>query len=161
MKMTVPVNNHPNDGFTIIEIIVTTVILTIFLILFFQSYMVLESQRIILARSTAADQLATTNLRKVTSRSGIVANNISCVAGSNGSDLFATGSGYTPEPQSSASDLVVKQVGQDTVQQLQAYPSSGSCSGTSFGTDPIRIVSRVIYKVNGLNREADHASYVY
>ncbi|MFZ2545356.1 MAG: prepilin-type N-terminal cleavage/methylation domain-containing protein [Candidatus Saccharimonadales bacterium] len=120
-------------GYTLVEVIVTIVILSIFLTFIFQTSRVLESQRIAVSQQAGANDIANDNLRLVTSRTGI-----SCdVSGSN-----LINSGYTL-----ASDLQ-KTVGSGATQTLMAYPTAG-CSGTAFIDNPIRVVSTVEYYVNG------------
>jgi Tfp pilus assembly protein PilE len=55
-------------GFTVIEIIVTIIIFIIFIEGAFQTYVVLESQRVYILRQSIASDMAYTNLRKFPTR---------------------------------------------------------------------------------------------
>jgi type II secretory pathway pseudopilin PulG len=58
-------------GFTIVEMVVTLVVMSLFLTMLFQLYSVSESQRQSLVRRAAAEDLATTNLNKFTKKANL------------------------------------------------------------------------------------------
>lgn len=60
-------------GFTIVEVVVTLVVTSLFLAFFFQMYLMGESQRLVLARQSTASNIAYANLRKITARDDVVA----------------------------------------------------------------------------------------
>lgn len=66
------------SGFTVVEMIVALVVLTIFLTLFFQLYMTGESQRVAVVRRAVANDIAGTNLNKITLKSLIPSSTAVC-----------------------------------------------------------------------------------
>ena len=58
-------------GFTIVEMIVTTVVVSIFVVLLFQGFIAATTQRANVARLAAAHDVATSNLKKVTSKASL------------------------------------------------------------------------------------------
>lgn len=128
-------------GMTITEVLATLFVLGIFLVVFFQAFLVLESQRIAVTQQAKANDLAHTHLLKVPTRPTALTCNTS------GIDL--TTLGYTIETTTGY-----------TV-SLRAYPASGVCDST-FAGSPVRIVSQVRYTVNktGTESRVVHASFV-
>lgn len=132
---------HQDEGFTIVEVVVTLVVTVMFLTAFFQTFLVMQSQRVNLSRQAKASDIAYSNLRKITTRPvglscdssmDLIAN-----ASAPGKDL----SGYfTPEPASVTSDLGT------ITQTMKAYAPAG-CS--AFDTTPLKIVSTVTYGTSG------------
>lgn len=76
--------HQKETGFTVAEIVVTLVVLSLFLTLFFQLFLLgLSQKRIVILRATAND-IAMNNLRKINSKSLVPAAN-SCDSSTNGS----------------------------------------------------------------------------
>lgn len=71
--MNTSIMNQAERGFTIIEVLATMVILTVFLTLLFQLYATSLSQRILVMRRAAANDIAQSNLRKITTKSQVAA----------------------------------------------------------------------------------------
>ncbi len=143
-------------GFTIVEVIVSTVVLALFVGFFFQLYLTMESQRILVQRRSVASDMAYKNLRKFPARPGITAAecasaNMSLVSGgitaTNGlvlgtqANTTANSYGFIAE---SATQL------RSSTQRVVAYAPYG-CS-----SDIVQIVSSVSF--NG--EEVKHVSYV-
>ncbi len=128
--------HSPEHGFTIVEVVVTLAVVSLFLIGFFQSYLLLESQRVNVARQAKASDIAYSNLRKVTTRPAT----LTC-------DTAGVSVTFTPE--STGSDI--------SSQTLVAFPTDG-CSGTNFADNPVRLVSTVTYGTNG--DQVTHASFI-
>jgi Tfp pilus assembly protein FimT len=145
-----------SSGFTIVEVIVTLAVTTLFLTLFFQVYLAMESQRIGVARQALASNIAYANLRKFTTRPAIpsctsamdmtTSNPTGLLLGDENSSSY----GFVPEPASSTNGL-----GANIHQTVKAYAPRGC---TTFSTDPIKIESTVSYGNNG--DQVVHASYV-
>lgn len=152
------------DGFTVVEVIVTLIVLSLFLFAFFQAYLALESQRIGVARQAAASDIAYSNLNKVTSRPSqlteqLCNDNAAAMDLTSGNpstkpglDLTAAGNGgYILEPTAD----IQKILGGNAGQQLRAFAPSGC---TDFDNKPVKIVSTVSFGTNG--DKVVHASYV-
>ncbi len=122
-------------GYTIVEVVVTLMILGVFLAGFFQAFLLLESQRVSIAREATASDIAYSNLRKFTDRP----TGVSCSA--SGTSLVFThetdGSLYT--------------------ESVKAYPVNG-CDGSDFKDGIVRIESVVEY--NNGNGKVVHATFV-
>lgn len=73
-----------DDGFTIVEMIVTLVVMSLFLTMFFQVYSTNESQRLAVARRAAAYDIATSNLSKISSKAGFYAVPYACDSSASG-----------------------------------------------------------------------------
>jgi prepilin-type N-terminal cleavage/methylation domain-containing protein len=78
------VANGRQSGFTVAEMIVALVVLSLFMTLFFQLYMVSESQRLSVVRRAAASDIAMTNLKKITNKTLIPAGTAGCDNVTNG-----------------------------------------------------------------------------
>ena len=59
-------------GFTVVEVVVTLVIISLFLTLFFQLFLVSQSQRVAVIQRAAANDIAQSNLRKITAKTQVV-----------------------------------------------------------------------------------------
>ena len=149
------------QGFTIIEMIVTIVVAALFFTLFFQVYVVLESQRVLVARQARASDVAYSNLRKFTARpAGLACDSSMDLAANNnatgkllGDQTNTTNSsayGFIAEPTS-----VTRALGTNATQTVLAFAPSGC---TNFANEPIKIVSTVTYGING--DKVTHASYI-
>jgi prepilin-type N-terminal cleavage/methylation domain-containing protein len=156
-RITLPPRLSSNQGFTIVELLVTIVIATLFITGFFQTYLLIESQRLALVRDARANDIAYSNLRKVPSRTTI--SSADCprltqsVSPTTGLDLFGS-IGYSREPST-----VTSRISNSVTQQLRAYTTASNCNA-DLATNPIKIVSTVIYTVGGNTYEVSHATYV-
>ncbi len=72
--------NSDETGFTVVEVVVTLVITSLFLAFFFQLYLVGESQRVKVSQQTTASNISYANLNKVVSRSFVETNSSAPVA---------------------------------------------------------------------------------
>jgi len=150
--------NNNQQGFTIVEMLVTIVVSSLFIILFFQVYLVLESQRVQVARQSKASDVAYSNLQKITTRPAGLTCDSSMETGGDGKLLgdqtnTTTSStyGFFAEPTS-----VTQSLGSNSTQQVRAYTTTGTC--TNFATKPIKIVSTVTF---GLGTDkVVHASFI-
>lgn len=92
------IHESPEQGFTIVEVIVTLFVITIFLVGFVQSFILLESQRLNTLRQAKASDIAYANLRKYPSSPIINCNTSTVTIGD--SDQPSLGYGFTPEDAS-------------------------------------------------------------
>ena len=145
-------------GFTIVEMIVSIVVVNLFLALFFQTYILMESQRISVARQARASDIAYSNLRKFTTRPAGLTCDSTMEAGGSGKllgDQTNTGTsstyGFIAEPTS-----VTQSLGSNSTQQVRVFVT-GSCA--DFATKPLKIISIVTYGT-GNNDKVVHASYI-
>lgn len=143
----IPDNNN-DSGYSIVEVIVTLVVVSIFLFGFLQSYLLLESQRISVARQAKASDISVSNLNKVTLRTSI-----NCDPSG-----FNLADPVTP-PSYNLFPSIGQALGSGAGQSLTAYPSI-DCTGTNFDDNPIRVESKVWFYVNGTRTEVTHASFV-
>ena len=152
---------HSQQGFTIVEMIVTIVVAALFFTFFFQVYVILESQRLVVARQAKASDVAYSNLRKFTARpAGLTCDStmdlVTNGAASGkllGDQTYTTNSstyGFLAEPTT-----VTQSLGPNSTQTVKAFAPSGCANFTS---DPIKIVSTVTYGNNG--DSVSHASYI-
>lgn len=132
------------QGFTIVETIVTLVITTLFIVIFVQTVIVVEAQRAAVLQQTKANDIAISNLHKITTRT-VLAGQVCTTAGW---DLTNPTFGYAIDSETGYTAT------------LWAYPANG-CG--SFSQDPIRVVSTVKYKINGVGTETTvvHASFIH
>lgn len=152
-------------GFTIVEIIVTLALTTLFLTFFFQLYLAMESQRIGVARRAQASDLAYSNLRKFTSRPSIPCDaatmDLTAADGSTKTGLLLgdetnmstpSAYGFIAEPESGT-----KSLGGNVKQSVRAFAPRG-CAGTNFTDNPIKLESTLSYGTKG--DKVVHAIYV-
>jgi|GEM_PF-3034068 len=133
-------------GFTITEILVTLFVISTFLGLFFQAYILMLSQRTAVVRQSKADSIARANLQLVSSAPQVTSS--SCPA--DGWDLVS--SPYVVQKVTLTTDHErERELGTDSSAQLRMYCTSGL-------NDAKRIVSKVTYKVNGVNRAVVYAT---
>lgn len=147
--MTAARDNSSSAGFTIIETIVTLIVLSLFLTLFFQAFIVLTSQRVAVARQAAANDIAYTNLRKILSRPATCqTSGYKLLSSTNNTDDMT--SPFRKEADDS--------LGPGRTQSVIAYPT-GNCTGTTFAdSNPAKIVSTVTFNNGGVT--VTHVSYV-
>jgi Tfp pilus assembly protein FimT len=146
-------------GFTIVEVVVTLAVTALFLTLFFQLYLTMESQRIGVARQAQASDIAYSNLRKFTTRPGIgvCTSDMDMTVGTPQGLLLGdeTGTvmtyGFTAEPSDTTRGL-----GGNVHQTVRAFAPKGC--GSAYATTPIKIESTVSYGTNG--DKVTHANYV-
>ncbi len=90
------------DGFTVVEVVTTLAIMGLLLTFMFQTFFVGQSQQLTTVRLAAANDLAQTNLRKITDKrqltSGSVDSNSIDYAQCNSVNDVTGGSTYTPSP---------------------------------------------------------------
>lgn len=161
-----PLKPQQTAGFTIVEIVVTLALVSLFLTFFFQMFLATESQRIGVARQAQASDLAYSNLRKVTTRpAGLPcdaakmdltasdgATKEGLLIGDQNNVSTPSSFGFLAEPVS-----VTKTLGDNVEQLMKVYAPRG-CSGTAFTDNPIKVESTVIY---GPKRDkVIHASYI-
>lgn len=132
-----------NRGFTVVEALVTVVVASIFIAMFFQVYMIMESQRTTVVKQARANDAAYSNLSKVTARTGI-----SCDTA--GFDMVTAGYALVDAVE------LQRLFGTGSGQSLRAFPTNG-CGGANFVNNPVRVESKVWYTVNGQRTEASHA----
>ncbi len=77
-------------GFTVAEMIVALIVMSLFLTMFFQTYSTNESQRLAIARRAAAYDIATTNLSKISTKTGLPACDISATGNKNNLQIDST-----------------------------------------------------------------------
>lgn len=151
--MTLPSRNKSTRGFTIVETVVTLAVISIFLVGFFQAYILMTSQRVKLARQANASDIAYTNLRKIISRpSGLTCNAAAghvLLSSENGSDDSTRI--YRPEDD--------RALGEKRSQTVIAYPTV-DCA--NFTNNPVKIVSTVMFDIGSPGGETKvvHASYI-
>lgn len=156
-----------SNGFTIVEVIVTLVVVTLFLGFFFQMYISIEYQRMQVARHSLASDVAYTNLRKFVVRP--TPSILPCVAetmdltsspdaktgaliGHSDTDTDTTNSyGFRAEPTS-----VTEKLGNDVEQIVKAYAPQG-CDEPDYTNTPLKIQSIVTY---GNGEKVIHANFV-
>lgn len=133
--------------------------MAIFFFGFVTSYQVLESQRILVDKRARANDIAMTNLSKVTTRPAALTQSV-CNSNASNMDLTTgnpatepgldiTQYGYTLESTSS----VQAALGPGASQTLVAYAPSGCAN---FDTNPVKIVATVSYGAD----KVTHATYV-
>lgn len=147
---------HPTQsGFTIIESLVTLIVVSIFLTIFFQAYMLMTSQRVKVARQATASDIAYTNLRKISARpTGLACqtNGYVLLSSTNGTDDMTKT--FRKEADTS--------LGQMRTQAVKAYPTVGNCTNPDdFNNNPVRIESIVSFDDNTPGKvEVIHATYI-
>ena len=146
-------------GFTVVEMIVTIVVLSIFMTGIFQSYLLLESQRIEVARQARASDIAYSNLRKFQTRPANLVCNASQISPTKGLSLgnennypgsstygFVAEGGKTVEHMGKTSDFH---------QTVIAYAPYG-CTGSDFTYNTVKIISTVTYEGGSVS----HAGFI-
>lgn len=156
-------NDSTAEGFTMIEAMVTLFVVTIFIIGFFQTYLILESQRLNVARQAKASDIAYTNLRKFSIRPAGLACNASTMDLTAADSSTKTGEllgdqsnvstssayGFIAEPPA-----VTNNLGGTITQEVRAFAPNGCAN---FASNPIKIVSSVTW---GNGERVTHASFV-
>ncbi len=149
---------HPTErGFTVVEMIVTLVVMSLFLTMFFQLFLTGESQRVAVVRRASANDIAMTNLRKISAKSLIPVATTACdavtVGGGNPNNLLlnssAAGSTIAWSVSLVAESTTGTSLPSGTTQVLAViYPRGCSVSM------PAKIISRVTYGSETVSRAA-------
>lgn len=158
-------------GFTIVELVITLVVMALFLTLFFQMFITGKSQQTTIARQAIANDIAISNLNKITSRaaySGI--SGTACISGAGstnnlldstldpvpGSIIASTSSSPSWATAGLAAESTAGTVlaGQTVNQELRVFYTSDCASSNA----PVKIQSTVTYE-NG-SETVTHATFV-
>lgn len=157
---------HTEEGFTIAEMIVTLVIMSLFLTLFFQMYFTSTSQRAAISTRATADDIALTNLQKITKKANIPSSTTACSSttgspnnplvnsSATGSIIATNASGGTPTWATAglgAESLTGTALAGGATQVLKVLYPQGCAVGS-----PAEIISIVSYG----SETVTHASYV-
>ncbi len=134
------------SGFTVVEIIVTLVVFVLLVGGAYQTFVVVQAQRIALLRQSIASDIAYTNLRKFSSRPVIA----SC-----SSSIDLASSTYNFAPETTTSNKTLSTLGSSVTQTVVGYPVDG-CSGSNFVSTTLKIVSTVTYSTGS----ASHATFL-
>lgn len=164
---SIMVRQQRDEGFTVAEIVVTLVVMSIFVSLFFQMYLTQIGQRTAVTLRATADDISLSNLNKITAKSTIPASTAACngAAGSPNNSVInpaATGSIIATNATSGSPTWATAGL---TAEPIAGTPLSGGATqvlkvlypqGCSPNTLPAEIISTVSY---GLETVA-HAAYV-
>lgn len=159
-------------GFTIVEMLITLVILGLFLGLFFQLYMTSQAQRAAVIKYAAANDIAQSNLRKITAKSQLPAS-VLCDNTTNGSTNKNNGVLNTTLDANTGSVIVTEPDGDSATPEWGSTLAKESITGTSLpsttqqtllvsyprgcsGLMPAKIISIVTYDAESVA----HAQYV-
>lgn len=158
-----------NEGFTVAELVVTLVVMTIFVSIFFNLFLAGQSQQIVITNRAAANDIAVSNLRKISSKNVVPGTTATCdatVGVGNVNDLTqnpnAPGSVIasnrpSTNPTWSAASMSAENIAgtglpSGTIQELRIFYPQG-CESYK----PAKVVSRV--EVNG--EVIEHATFIY
>ena len=75
------VEDSPEVGFTVVEMVVALAVMSLFLTLFFQLFLTNQSQQLAVSQRTAASNIAKSNLNKITARLLIPGTTTACQSG--------------------------------------------------------------------------------
>ncbi len=152
------------EGFTVIEMVVTMVIMALFLTLFFQMFFSSQSQQTSVFHRATANDIARTNLRKISSKTTVTLpacintssspNNPLANSSATGSIVATDTSGGTPTWSTaglSAESLDDTELPPGTTQTLKVLYPRGCASAM-----PAEIISIVSYK----SETVSHAAYI-
>lgn len=146
----------PEQGFTIVEILVTTIIVALFVTGFFQAYVLLESQRVNILQQAKASDIAYSNLGKYPVKpSALTCPATSTTSGATLGDS-SVNSATSPSLYNFIPETNIVPLGSNTQQVIKAYAPNG-CNGSDFVGGVVKIVSTVTYGSNG---KVEHVSYV-
>lgn len=162
MESVLHKNMTANEGFTIVEIVVTMAVISVFLIGIIQAYLLVDSQRLRLSQQALASDIAYSNLRKFTNRPSALTScdsSMDLVANPNATGKLlgdqtntptSSTYGFVAEPTS-----VTQPLGSGAKQTVVALAPAGCAN---FLTSPVEILSTVTYGNNGV--KVQHASFV-
>jgi prepilin-type N-terminal cleavage/methylation domain-containing protein len=136
------------QGFTIVEVVVTLVVLSLFLVGFFQSYLLLESQRVNVVRQSKASDIAYVNLGKYPAKPP----NLIC---SSGVTILGSNKDTVSRPYNFVAETDTALLG-TTSQEITASAPNG-CDATDFKDGLVKIISTVVYSGS---RSVTHVTYV-
>ena len=155
-----------SKGFTIVEVMVTLVIVALFMTFFFQSYMAIESQRQAIQRRANASSIAYTNLRKFAQRPVSSPTTFSCdPLTMDGLDSTQPGKllgDQTNTPASPSSygftaEDATSLLGTGSSQEVRVFAPYGCAA---FDKMPLKIVSTVKYGTGTPQEEVVHVSFI-
>lgn len=167
MTATIP-HSHSEQAFTIVEVIVTMVIVSLFILGFFQTFMLLESQRLSVIRQAKASDISYINLRKYPQKPAnldctLTAATTGIVLGSTDSSIATSAYAFVPESDTQT-------LGSTSVQTVRAYAPNGCApidplnplDPLKFQDGLVKIVSTVTYPsgFGGGGSTVTHVSYV-
>ena len=140
--------NKLRHGFTIPEVVLTVAALGLFVYSSYQIYRVLETQRWNILRQGIASDIAYTNLRKFPTRpSSITTCSVPIPQG-----LYT----FSPETTTLGSYYIDGHIVLSNVAQSITITPVDGCSGSSFISQTLKIVSTVTYKGGSVS----HATFV-
>lgn len=109
-------------GFTIVEMIVALIVMSLFLTMFFQTYSTNESQRLAVARRAAAYDIATTNLNKISTKVGLPA----CINTASSANNLATNATLAANPSNGGSTVATNKSGGSPT-----WPTAAAITGSA------------------------------
>ena len=155
-----------SKGFTIVEVMVTLVIVALFMTFFFQSYMAIESQRQAIQRRANASSIAYTNLRKFAQRPVSSTATFTCestmvddASSSQPGKLLGDQTNTTGNPSDykfTAEDAT-SLLGAGSSQEVRVFAPYGCAA---FDKMPLKIVSTVKYGTGTPQEEVVHVSFI-
>ncbi|AKM80329.1 MAG: hypothetical protein UW38_C0001G0475 [Candidatus Saccharibacteria bacterium GW2011_GWC2_44_17] len=154
-------NTHPSSGFTVVEVLVTLVIISLFMGLFFQTYMAMESQRLAVQKTVFASNIAYANLRKFSERPDSTklscTNDMNLASNPTAPGIEIGGNNTSPNTFGFVGENLTTSLGTDATQQVLIFAPNGC---TRFADMPLKIVSIVRYGPASNQEEIAHVSYV-
>lgn len=143
------------SGFTIIEVLVTLVLAMLFLVFFIQMFQAITAQQLSVARQSAANDVAFSNLSKFPTVSSIADVGTAYTCGStNNLAADPNAAGTVILNDSSSFRETNLQNLPEANQAVRAYSPLG-CSSSL-----VKVVSRVTYGFEGQRGEAVYATYI-
>lgn len=135
--------NTKQSGFTVVELLTTIIVATLFVATFYQMFVVLVGVNATARSISQANSLAYSNMRRYPTAASITATGITCASpGTTGNLLNSTGPDLVNYPELGVRSEVV----------TASFPY-----GCAAVYDVIKIVSTVTY---GTNSRVSHATYV-
>ncbi len=133
-----------SGGFTVIEVVVTLTIMGLFLALFFQIFSTSQQQELSTLRLAAANDLAQTNLRKITTKNQVLPASAACDATN---DLTQNANAVGSDITFTAEATLPSSLPANTQQQMKVqYPQGCDISM------PAKIISIVTYNAEEIRR---------
>lgn len=150
--------SHSAKGYTIVEVLVTTIIIALFVTGFFQTYLLLESQRVNTLRQAKASDVAYSNLNKYPTKPSTLkcsdANRASGVIIGDSNSGSPTAYGFVKETEISPLNA------NSSRQVVTAYAPNGCDipdNPDDFKDGVVKIVSTVTYGSNG---KVEHVRFI-
>lgn len=154
-------NRGYEDGFTVIEVLVTLVLAVLFLVFFVQMFQAISAQQISATRQSKANNIASSNLNKFARPSDITpsytcdtSTNVS--TNTNNLAINPDASGTVILNNSSANKEPVDTSLGDATQEVRAFSPYG-CQGAN---PLIKLISKVTYGFSGQQNEVVYATYI-